>query len=160
FAVMELGPCLAVGAVALGYAVPVGLLGYTHLIDRRPWTGVALGLVGLGLVGAWFLPMALEYGKLLAQGGPVSLQCSEVAATGVKARRWVTLTGGTIPGIVRPQTRRAYPASVILGKVNHTDVALLDSGTGRWIDLRFEGLNNGPSYWGPLQETYEGILTA
>ena len=99
------------------------------------------------------MPMAIEYGKLLAQGAPVSLQCPDVTATGVGARRWVTLAGGTIPGIVRPQTRRAYPASVILGKVDHTDVALLDSGTGKWLDLRFDGLSKGPWYWGPLQET-------
>jgi hypothetical protein len=78
-AVLFLGPCFAVAELALGYAVLLGLLGYKHLAERRPWMGIAFGLVGLGLVGAWFVPIALEYGKLLAQGGPVPLPCSEAA---------------------------------------------------------------------------------
>jgi hypothetical protein len=46
--------------------------------------------------------------------------------------------------------------SEILGKVDHTDVALLDPGTGKWIDLRFDGF----IYSGTLTGSYEGILSA
>src|SRR5262249_14505145 len=144
---------------ALGYAVPVGLLAYVRLIDHRPWIGALLGLVGVGFVGARFFPMTLAYLNLLAQGGPIRSDCKDVIETGVRTRHWVTLTGGMIPGIIRPQSRRVFPVSTFLGKVDHTDVALVDSGTEKWIDLRFDGLNNGPQYWGPSRERFEGTLT-
>jgi hypothetical protein len=159
-AVLEMGFCFAIVQVAVGYAVLVGLLGYTRLIDRRPWIGAVIGVVGLGLVGAWCASLALEYGHFLTQTGPVPLDCHDVTSAGVTTRQWVRVAEGFIPGIIRPQARRTFPLSVLLGKVDHTDVALVDSGSEKWIDLRFDGLNNGPSYWGPSKESYEGILAA
>lgn len=115
---------------------------YVHvdpeLLERKPWIGVLIGLVGVVVFGLMFGAFRGERRRLSSQQAPEEVTPATAALTDARPRRWVRLSGGRWDCARSLVERRRVPERWLFGDVEAVYVPVVDERGHRVLVLKFD----------------------
>lgn len=116
---------------------------YVHvdpeLLERKPWIGVLIGLVGVVFFGLMFHAFYAESRRLGSQTAPEDVTPETARLSAVVPRRWVRLSGGTWQCGRAIVEKRGLPERLVFGRIGHVYVPIRAADGRVSIVAKFEG---------------------